>query len=99
MVRRRGLPSSGELVLCRVEKINPYSAYLSLQEYSGVEGMVHISEISSGWIKDIRNHLKVGQTVIAKVIRAEKNNISLSIKRVDEKQRKDKIREKCSQWL
>ncbi len=86
------MPSSGEIVICKVEKINPNSAYLTLEEY-GVQGMVHISEVSSGWIKDIRNHLKVGQTVIAKVTRIEDRNISLSIKRVDEKQKKDRIRE------
>ena len=92
MVRKRGMPSSGEIVICKVEKINPNSAYLTLEEY-GVQGMVHISEVSSGWIKDIRNHLKVGQTVIARVTRIEDRNISLSIKRVDEKQKKDRIRE------
>ncbi len=92
MVKKRGMPSSGELVLCKVEKINPHSAYLSLEEY-GLQGMVHVSEVSSGWVKDIRNHLKIGQTVIAKVIRIDERGMSLSIKRVDEKQRKDKIRE------
>ncbi len=92
MVHKRGLPGSGELVLCRVEKINPHSAYLRLEEY-GTEGMVHISEVGSGWINDIRNHLKVGQMVVAKVTRVEDRGISLSIKRVDEKQRKDKLRE------
>ena len=92
MVRKRGSPSSGELVLCKVEKINPHSAYLSLEEY-GIEGMVHISEVSSGWVNDIRNHLKIGQTVVAKVRRIDDRGMSLSIKRVDEKQRNDKIKE------
>ncbi len=92
MVKKRGMPSSGELVICKVEKINPHSAFLSLEEY-GLQGMVHVSEVSSGWVKDIRNHLKIGQTVIAKVIRIDERGMSLSIKRVDEKQRKDKIRE------
>ncbi len=92
MVKKRGQPSGGELVLCKVERINPNSAYLILEEY-GIEGMVHISEVSRGWIKDIRNHLKTGQTVVAKVIRINENAIILSIKRVDEKQKKDKIRE------
>ena len=92
MVKKRGMPSSGELVICKVENINPHSAFLRLQEY-GIEGMVHISEVSSGWVRDIRNHVKIGQTVVAKVTRIDGNNISLSLKRVDEKQRNDKIRE------
>src|SRR3989338_3776414 len=92
MVKKRGMPSEGELVICTITRINPNSAFASLEEYVK-EGMVHISEVSSGWVRDIRQHLKVGQTGVAKVLRIEDNVISLSIKRVDSNQRNQKTKE------
>ena len=92
MVKRRGLPQPGELVIVKISKINPHSAFAYLEEY-GTEGMIHISEVSSGWVKDIRNFVKVGQTGVAKVMRIEDNHISLSLKRVDRNQENNKTKE------
>jgi len=92
MVKRRGLPQPGELVICKISKINPHSAFAFLDEYN-TEGMIHISEVSSGWVKDIRNFIKIGQTVVAKVMRVEGTQVSLSLKRVDKKQENNKIKE------
>jgi len=92
MVKKRGVPSQGELVVCRITNINPNSAFAFLEEYEK-DGMIHISEVSSGWVRDIRQHLKVGQIVVAKVLRVENNVISLSIKRVDANQRNQKTKE------
>lgn len=91
MVKKVGFPSSGELVICKIKNINPNSAFAYLEEYDK-EGMVHISEVASGWVRDIRNHIKVGQTVVAKVIRISGDHIYLSLKRVDEKQRNEAIK-------
>ncbi len=93
MVKKRGLPSLGELVVGKITRINPNSAFVSLEEYSDLEGMMHISEISSGWVRDIRNHIKTGQDVVAKVIRVDEEFVGLSLKRVDAKQRQEKLRE------
>lgn len=82
----------GELVICKISKINPNSAFAYLEEY-GIEGMIHISEVSSGWIRDIRQFVKTGQTVVAKVTRLEDNHVSLSLKRVDKKQENNKIKD------
>lgn len=82
----------GELVVCKITRLNPNSAYAQLEEYNK-EGMMHISEVSSGWVRDIRQFLRVGQSVIAKVMRVDDQHISLSIKRVDKKQENDKIKE------
>jgi translation initiation factor 2 subunit 1 len=92
IVKKRGLPQPGELVICKISKINPHSAFAYLEEYNS-EGMIHISEVSSGWVKDIRSHVKQGQTVVAKVVRVEGSQISLSLKRVDKKQENNKIKE------
>ncbi len=92
MVKKRGLPSVGELVLCKIVRINPNSAIALLEEYD-VEGMIHISEISRGWVRDIRKHIKAGQLVIAKVIGVERRYVSLSMKRVDPSQEKQKMKD------
>lgn len=86
------MPSEGELVICTITKINPNSAFAFLEEY-GKEGMVHISEVATGWVRDIRQHLKTGQTGVAKVMRIDGETISLSIKRVDDNQRNQKTKE------
>lgn len=62
---------------------------MELNEYSGKEGMVHISEIASGWIKNIRRHVKEGQKTVCKVLDVDKDkeHIDLSIRRVKDSQR------------
>jgi translation initiation factor 2 subunit 1 len=91
MPKKRGFPSIGELVVCKVVKVNPHSVFARLEEYDK-EGMIHISEVSSGWVRDIRQHVKIGQEVIARVMN-EGDGIALSIKRVNPQQRMQKIKE------
>src|SRR3972149_1477812 len=79
---KKALPEVGELVICRISKINPHSAFAVLEEY-GTEGMIHISEVSTGWVKDIRKFVKLDALTVAKVMRMdERGNVSLSLKRV-----------------
>lgn len=94
MVKKRGFPMPGEIVICKITRINPNSAFAHLDEYRK-EGMIHISEISRGWVRDIRQYVKPNQSVIAKVVRVDENSgeISLSLKRVDDKQQNEKMKE------
>lgn len=94
MVRKKGYPGIGELVICRITNINPHSAFAHLPEY-GKDGMIHISEIRSGWVKNIKNYLNKGKEVIAKVLDVDKRkgHITLSLKRVDENQENQKKKE------
>ncbi|MBI4896192.1 MAG: S1 RNA-binding domain-containing protein [Candidatus Aenigmarchaeota archaeon] len=95
MVRRRGTPELGEYVICTVMRVNPNSAFAKLEEYQNKEGMIHISEISSGWVRDIRKFVKEGQRIVAKVmgIDPEKNAVSLSLKRVEKNAENRKLKE------
>jgi len=90
MVKRRGSPSQGEAVVATIVKINPNSAFAQLLEYPA-EGMIHISEIASGWVRDIRHFVKPNQEVVALVTRQQP--LSLSIKRVSSQQRAQKLKE------
>jgi predicted RNA-binding protein with RPS1 domain len=52
----------------------------------GIQGLIHLSEISHGVVKDIRDHVKVGEEVTAKIINFEptKKRIGLSLKALQE---------------
>lgn len=92
MPKRKGLPEWGELVLCIVKRITPYAAWCSLEEYPGIEGMIHISEVSGKWVHDIREFVKLNKQYIAKVVKIDyqKNFVNLSLKRVNKQEEKEK---------
>lgn len=50
----------------------------------GIEGLVHISEISWERVEDPREYVKTGQTIKAKIIAIDKDRLSLSIKQMQE---------------
>jgi small subunit ribosomal protein S1 len=50
----------------------------------GIEGLVHISEISWERVEDPRKYLKIGETVKAKIIAIDKDRLSLSIKQMSD---------------
>ncbi|TRZ55054.1 translation initiation factor IF-2 subunit alpha [archaeon] len=107
MVRKPNeFPSQGEKVIGTVKRLNPYSAFVELDEYEGLEGMIHISEASRKWVKDIREIVKEGQKVVALVMRVdpEKGHIALSLKRLgrrdyDEKMKEFKREQKAEKML
>ena len=84
MVKRKGFPKIGEIVIVSITRITPYSAMCKLEEYPGKEGMIHISEVSGKWVRDIRKFIKPNKTYVVKVLRLDekKGHITLSLKRV-----------------
>jgi len=95
MVKRKGFPTEGEVVLVTAKYITPYSALCRLDEYPGKEGMIHVSEVSGRWVRDIKNFVKKGKQYIAKVTRVDKGKgyINLSLKRVPKKSKERKLQE------
>jgi translation initiation factor 2 subunit 1 len=93
MIRKKtGLPEESELVLCTVTKIYPHSVFVSIDDYENKEGMIHISEISPGRIRNIHDYVTVGKKIVCKVlqINRERGHIDLSFRRVSESQKRDK---------
>lgn len=71
--------SIGDIVEGKVVSIMPFGAFIEWDKNES--GLVHISEVSNNYVKDINDHLKKGQLVKAKVIKIDDNGkISLSIK-------------------
>ncbi|WP_442595832.1 S1 domain-containing post-transcriptional regulator GSP13 [Neobacillus sp. D3-1R] len=74
----------GSVVTGKVTGLQPYGAFIALDETN--QGLVHISEITHGFVKDIHNHLKVGDEVKVKVLSVdeEAGKIGLSIRATEE---------------
>jgi small subunit ribosomal protein S1 len=75
-----GLYKVGDLVTGNVTKLASFGAFIGLQHE--IDGLVHISQISEERVDKIKNVLKVGQEVTARVIKIDKSDrrIGLSIK-------------------
>lgn len=73
----------GNILEGKVTGITKFGAFVELEP--GTTGMVHISEVSSTFVKDISEHLQQNQVVKVKVLSiGEDGKISLSIKRANE---------------
>lgn len=85
----------GDLVVASVTKVTDYGAYVKLDEYKGKEGLIHISEISSTWVRNIRNHVREGQKLVLKVLRinTEKGQVDLSLRRVTGREKAETLLE------
>lgn len=74
----------GTIVEGKVTGIQPYGAFVALDE--NTQGLVHISEITHGYVKDINEHIKVGEEVKVKVLSVDKEagKIGLSMRAIEE---------------
>ncbi len=92
--KKQGIPENGEVVICTVKKILFHSVFVDIDEYRGKEGMIHISEVSPGRIRNLRDFVKEGKTVVCKVLRINRQgNIDLSLRRVSTVQKVKKLTE------
>src|SRR5467141_1592084 len=89
------MPEVGDLVVVTVTRVEDYGAYVKLDEFSGIEGLVHISEISTTWVRNIREHARQGQKLVLKVLRvsSQRNQIDLSLRRVTGREKSEKMLE------
>ena len=94
LLKKKGFPEEDELVMCTVTKVQFHSVFANLDEY-GNSGMIHISEVSPGRIRNIRDFVKEGKKVVCKVLRVNEENghIDLSLRRVTETQKRNKVDE------
>lgn len=93
--KKPGIPTEGELVICTVNKILYHSVFVSIDEYRSLEGMVHISEIAPGRIRNLRDYVREGKQIVCKVLKVDeiKGHIDLSLRRVNPAARANKLNE------
>ena len=94
LLQKEGFPEEDEFVLCTVNNVHYHSVFVKLDEY-GKTGLIHISEIAPGRIRNIRDYVIEGKKVVCKILKvdAKTGHIDLSLRRVNENQKKIKINE------
>lgn len=90
--RKPQWPEVGDLAIATIETVTDFGAYAKLDEYEK-RGLLHVSEISSSWIRNIRDFVHEGQKVVLKVLHVdiEKGHIDLSLRRVTKRERIEKV--------
>jgi len=94
LLKREGYPERDELVLCTVTNVQFHSVFCKLDMFDK-SGMIHISEIAPGRIRNIKEHVQEGQKVVCKVlqINKERGHIDLSLRRVNSGQKRSFMNE------
>ena len=90
--KKEGLPEESELVMCTISKIHYSSVFANLDDYQK-SGMIHISEIAAGRIRNISDYVKENKKVVCKVLKidTERGHIDLSLRRVTDSQRRKTV--------
>lgn len=78
----------GDIVEVTITGVQPYGAFALLPNHTS--GLIHISEISEGFVKDIENFVHKGEKVRVKVIDIDlkTNQAKLSLKALDTKSKR-----------
>lgn len=81
---------SGQIVEGTITGIQPYGAFVQVDD--NTTGLIHISEISDDFVRDIRQFVSQGEKIIAKVIDVDKSThqLRLSLKALNYSHRKVK---------
>ena len=87
-------PDEGDMVVVTISDVDTNSAYANLDEYKDLSGLVHISEASRSWVEDLTKEIDEGEKTVAQVIDVDDDSITLSLKRVNDNQK----REAMSRW-
>lgn len=73
---------SGEIVTAYVTGIEKYGIFVKIDDHHN--GLIHISEITSSYVRNINDYAQIGELIKVKVIEEESDRqIKLSIKDMD----------------
>lgn len=88
-------PEKDEFVVVKIVQILGYGVFVELLEYNNTRGFIHISNVSSSWVKNIRNLVKINQVRVAKVlgVDTEKKQIDLSFASISPQIERQKLTE------
>ena len=81
-----------DIIEAKVTGIQEYGAFVSID--NDYDGLIHISEISYGFVKNINDYVKIGDKIYAEVINIDKdsNQLRLCIKDIDYKKDGSKLK-------
>lgn len=74
---------SGNIVIGCVTGIEKYGIFVGLDDY--YSGLIHISEVSDSFVKNLNDYVNLGETIRVKIIDSAVNDfhVKLSIKNID----------------
>jgi S1 RNA binding domain protein len=75
----------GDLLEVEVFKIASFGAFVRLPNKQ--KGLIHISQVADEYVKDVNEHLKIGDRVTAKVLTVADGKIDLTLKQKQEKEK------------
>ena len=92
----------GAIVDGKVTGITGFGAFVELG--GGKSGLVHISEISESYVKDVNEYLSIGQPVRVMIIGTDKGRINLSMRKAQPKpkpepERSDSFEDKLKKFM
>ncbi len=88
-------PSRDEIVVVNITKVLDYGVICEMIEYNNMRGFVHISNVSSSWVKNIRFFVKDGEIRAAKVLNVDtfKGQVDLSLGAVNTQRQNQRLSE------
>lgn len=74
-----------DIIKCQVTGIEKYGIFVSIDHQ--YDGLIHISEVSSDFVKDINDFVSIGETIYAQILEVDEDNLQLklSIKNINYK--------------
>ncbi len=76
----------GDLIIGKVTSVKPYAIFLEFED--GVKGLLHISELSDAYIRDIEKYGSVGDEIKVKILSIDSTNgfLRVSYKQVPQEE-------------
>lgn len=73
----------GDIIKCKVSGIEPYGVFVSVDK--NYSGLIHISEVSNEFVRDISDYVKINEEIYCKIIGIDESDkqMKLSIKDID----------------
>ncbi len=78
---------SGDIVLCTVDRIVGTMVFVKIKGYG--EGSIVLSEVAPGRIRNLRDYVVPKKKIVCKVLRISGDRVELSLRRVNQKERKE----------
>lgn len=96
----------GSIVRGEITAVKPYGAFVKIE--NNYVGLVHISEISDGFVRNIEDYLTTGDVIDLKVLDVKGNKLSLSFKALHNRKKRytitlqtgfSPLQERLDQWI
>lgn len=75
----------GSIIKCQVTGVEKYGIFINTE--NDYTGLIHISEVSNSFVRDVNDYVKVGEEIYCQVLEVDENNkqLKLSIKNINYK--------------